>query len=112
MEKLAKEAREMEINAAEWQAMDDAERAKAREARQAAMAAQIAANEERRVAAEIQRQAALAAARAKLPPHKRITTDETVLPPRLNQEEKAEYSKTLEALNTALKPIYHEVAFK
>ena len=112
MEKLAKEAREMEINTAEWQALDDAGRAKAREARRAAMAAQIAANEERRVAAEIQRQAAIAAARAKLPPHERIMTDETILPPKLSEEAKAEYRKTLEALNTALKPVHHEFAFK
>lgn len=112
MKKLAREAREMALTAAEWEAMDEASRQRTRDARQAALLAQIAMNEQQRVDAEIQRQSELAAMRARMKPFEKLATDDSVLPPSLSEEQAKEYKAALAKLNDALKPGRHELAFK
>jgi hypothetical protein len=112
MEKLAREARQMEMTTAQWQSLDEAGRQRARDARQAAMAAQLAADEQRRIDAEIQRQAAIAAARAAMKPTERLLTDEFVLPPSMSDEQGKEYTATLAKLNELLRPVRHEFGYK
>ncbi len=110
--KLAKEAREMEMTAAEWGSLDEEGRQRTRDARQAALLSQIAMDEQRRVEAEIQRQTEITAARAKLTPFERLTTDDTIVPPGLPEEEVKEYTALLAKLNEALKGTKREFAFK
>lgn len=109
--KLDAEARKLGVLAEEWSGLDEAGRQRARDAKTRAEAAQMQADEERRIQEEIARQERIAAERAKMKPVERLATDTWITPPGLKDEQIKDYEDTLKLVTEELSKAHDDLGF-